>query len=588
MTFGVSYRIICLQIIQIHGGFNMKKVISIILCFVLVIGTSVPAFARETGSDLKSSVPVIYISGDSNTLTYDNGTKTFEIDDMLKIFKNSEDGNISEAAFNILRPFLIKGIVFNDWDDYYDAVYKEFSDVYKPIMLDENGNPNTDCDIPQWQKNDKLNAMTYNRADANGTYGEKTYQFYYDWRLDPIEIADQLHEYIEGVKKASGHDKVSLSIKCLGSNIVLAYIQKYSTGSLKGVGIDVSTSMGANFLSGILSGEFGIDGNSISRLANELAGKHDDEGIYIDLVRFATSTIDLLESTGVIDTLTDVAKAKLYSKIEYGIISALALSTFMTFPGYWALVEVDDFDKALTYVFGKEGSEKRIKYKGLIDKITNYNETIKKNVYPIMQKLEDNGVNICVISKYGTQMVPILKDGSILGDEYVSAYNSSFGATTSTIYDTLSDEYIAGQIEKGLGRYISPDKHIDASTCLFPDYTWFFKGVSHGYYSTPEVDLIMKVIDADRQLTVNDFDLTQFIVYDYPTHTASPMTDNNCQDVYWTADAEVDRPQTQNQKIRAIIKTFMSWLTNMFKMFTSILTGKLNIGDISKEIEDHN
>ena len=98
----------------------------------------------------------------------------------------------------------------------------------------------------------------------------------------------------------------------------------------------------------------------------------------------------------------------------------------------------------------------------------------------------------------------------------------------------------------------------------------------------------MKVIDADRQLTVNDFDLTQFIVYDYPTHTASPMTENNCQDVYWTADAEVDRPQTQNQKIRAIIKTFMSWLTNMFKMFTSILTGKLNIGDISKEIEDHN
>ena len=98
----------------------------------------------------------------------------------------------------------------------------------------------------------------------------------------------------------------------------------------------------------------------------------------------------------------------------------------------------------------------------------------------------------------------------------------------------------------------------------------------------------MKVIDADRQLTVKDFDLTQFIVYDYTTHTASPMTKDNCQDVYWTADAEVDRPQTQGQKIRSIIKTFMSWLTNMFRMFTSILNGKLNIDDISKEIEDHN
>ncbi|MDD6022457.1 MAG: hypothetical protein PUB94_07415 [Oscillospiraceae bacterium] len=565
----------------------MKKILSVILCVILVLVTTSSAYARETGSDLRSSVPVIYISGDSNTLTYDNGTKTFEIDNMLKIFQNSEDGNISEAAFNILRPFLIKGIVFNDWDDYYDAVYKEISDVYKPILLDENGNPNTDCDIPQWQKNDMKNAMTYNRASANGTYGEGDYRFYYDWRLDPIEIAEQLHTYIEGVKKASGHDKVSLSVKCLGSNIVLAYIQKYSTASLKGVGIDVSTSMGADFLSGILSGDFGIDGSSVSRLANELAEKHDDEGIYIDLVRFVTSTIDLLESTGVIDTLTDVAKEQLYSKIEYGIISALALSTFMTFPGYWALVETDDFEKALTYVFGEEGSEKRIRYKGLIDKITNYNETIKKNVCPIMQKLEDNGVNICVISKYGSQMAPVLKDGSILGDEYVSVYNSSFGATTSTIYDTLSDEYIAGQIEKGLGRYISPDKHIDASTCLFPDYTWFFKGLSHGYYSTPEVDLIMKVIDSDRQLTVNDFDLTQFIVYDYTTHTAEPMNENNCQDKYWTADETIDRPTTAAEKRRSIITNFIRWLTNLFRMLASVISGKTNIEDISNAIKNH-
>ncbi|MGN0468559.1 MAG: hypothetical protein ACI4GY_07550 [Acutalibacteraceae bacterium] len=563
----------------------MKKIISVILCFILIMSTTVCAFAaRETGSDLRSRVPVIYIAGDSNTLTYDNGTKTFEIGDMLKIFQNSEDGNISEAAFNILYPFIVKGIAFNDWDDYYDAVYKEISDVYKPIMLDENGNPNSDCDIPQWQKNDLQNAMTYDRADANGTYDEHTYHFYYDWRLDPIEIAEQLHEYIEGVKKASHHDKVSLSVKCLGSNIVLAYIQKYSTDSLKGVGIDVSTSMGADFLSGMLSGDFGVDGNSISRLAIDLAERHDDEGLYIDVVRFVTSTIDLLESTGVIDTLTDVARAQLYSKIEYGIISALALSTFMTFPGYWAVVEADDFDKALTYVFGKEGSEKRIKYKGLIEKITNYNDTIKKNVYPIMQKLEDNGVNICVVSKYGVQMTPMLKDGSLLGDEYVSVKNSSFGATTSNIYGTLGDEYIAGQVEKGLERYISPDKQIDASTCLFPDYTWFFKGVSHGYYSTPEVDLIMSVIDADKQLTVNDFDLTQFIVYDYNTHTASPMTEENCHNENWTADEEVDRPQTQSQKIRAIIKTFMSWLTNMFKMVTSILTGKT---DISGAIKSH-
>ncbi len=545
----------------------MKKFVAVILSLILIMGTVVPATAGFTGSNLRSSVPVIYISGDSNELAYDNGTKRFAIEDMLNIFKNSEDGNISEAAFNILYPFILKGIAFDDWDDYYDAVYKELSDVYEPIKLDENGDPNGDCGIPQNQKDDLKNAMNQNRVDANGTYAERSYIFYYDWRLDPILLADQLHEYIEGVKKATGHDKVSISVKCLGCNVVLSYIHKYSTDSIKGIGIDVSTSMGADFLSGMLSGDFGIDGNAIARLVTDLSERND---FHTDIIRFVTSTVNLLENTGAIDKLTDVARAELYSKIEYGIVSALALSTFMTYPGYWAVVEVDDFEKALNYVFGEEGSEKRIKYKGLIEKITYYNDTIKKNVYPIMKKLEANGVNLCIISKYGVQMVPCLKDGSILGDEYVSVYNSSFGATTSNLYTTLSDKYIEEQIDKGLGKYISPDKQIDASTCLFPDYTWFFKGVSHGYYTTPEVDLIMKVIDADRQLTVDDFDLTQFIVYDYETHTAAPMTEENCKNEYWTADETIEHPKTKAEKLRSFLSSLFDWLKNLFNMLTSL------------------
>ena len=546
----------------------MKKTISIILSIVLIVSAAIPAFARDIGSDLTSSVPVIYIRGDSNDLAYDNGTKLFSIEDMLNIYKNSEEGSFEEAAFNILYPFILKGIAFDDWDDYYDAVYKEISDVYKPIQLDENGDPNDDCGIPQREKDIMAADMTRNRADANGRYAERTYQFYYDWRLDPILIADQLNEYIEGVKKATGHDKVALSVKCLGSNVVLSYIQKYSTGSIKGIGFDVSTSMGADFLSGMVSGDFGVDGNSISRFANYISNK---ENAYTDIVHFVSSTIDLLELSGALDSVTKVAREQLYEKIEYGIISALARSTFMTFPGYWAIIQVDDFDDALRYVFGEEGSEKRETYKGLIDKVTYYNETIKKNVYPIMQKIADGGVNLCIVSKYGIPMIPVLKNGAILGDEYVSVYNSSFGATTSDVYTTLSDEYIKAQTEKGLGKYISPDKQIDASTCLFPDYTWFFKGAPHGFYTTPETDLIMQVIDADRQLTVDDFDLTQFIAYNYETRTASPMTTENCNTEYWTADDELDHPNTKSEKLRSFLTILFRWLKNILDLFKTRL-----------------
>ena len=541
----------------------MKKLICLILSAIMVFSLATPVFAESKGkwASVENETPVIYISGDSQGLSYDNGTKTFAIEDMIDIFGDNGDGNISEAAFNILFPFVMKGILNDDWDDYYKAVYDEISQAYAPVLLDKNGEPATDCGLSAKLKAYNAESMVVDRKTKDGRYTERGYQFYYDWRLDPIELADELNIFIEGVKKVTGHDKVSLSVKCLGCNVALAYIDKYGTDSLKGIGFDVATSMGAEFISGMVSGKFGLDGNSISRVATYMSER---EMAYTDVARVATSILDLLDNTGVLDAFNKELREKIYSKIEYGIVSALALSTFMTYPCYWALVTLEDFDNALFYVFGEEGSEKREEYKGLIEKITYYNEKIKKNVLPIMKSVEEAGVNICVVSKYGVQMVPVLKGGTTyLGDEYVSAYRSSFGATTGTVYETLSDEYIAQRVAEGKGKYISPDNQIDASTCLFPDYTWFFKGEPHGFYCTEECDLIMNVIDADRQLTIDDFDWTQFISYAYIGRKASPMTKDNCNTEYWEADEKIDHPQTKNEKIFSLIKSAIRVLVSL-------------------------
>ena len=549
----------------------MKKIISVLLALCIIFVSTPFALAYNTEPTVTCDDPVIYIGGDSDRIYYNNDTQSFRIDDIFGLAEGAEDNKVTEAAFNILKPFILEGIAFGKWDNYYAAVEKEIGEMFEPIMLDENGNVPEDSDSGIGKEATAANqwAMTHNLADRNGKYSEKAYKFNYDWRLDPIELADNLHEYIEAVKTATGHSKVSIDCKCLGTNVVLAYIQKYGTGSLKGVGIDVATSNGADFLSGILSGDFGIDGNSVVRLISDIEVFEDD----FSVSPIVTSTIELLANTGVLDTLSAVARKTIYDKIEYGIISALATSTFLTMPCYWALVSTEDFDDALVYVFGEEGSKKREEYAGLIDKITVYNETIKKNVDDILLSLKEPAsdgktVNLCIISKYGTQMVPMLKDGSILGDQYVSAKNSSFGATTSTVYDTLSDEYIAQREAAGFGKYISPDKQIDASTCLFPDYTWFIKGCSHGFYSTQERDLILSVIDAVRQLEIGDFDWTQFIVFDYENQTFEPMTEDNCHNENWEADKDIEKPQSKSQRLRSLILSLIKWLKSIFVALT--------------------
>lgn len=551
----------------------MKKLISILLVLCMVFAGAVPAFAGYAEIKDATDDPVIYIAGDSGSLYYDNDTKEFCIDKASNLLNNGEGDKkekIYEATANILLPFILEGIATNKWDNYYAAVEKEIGELFEPVRLDGNGNvpEGSDCGIGKEAKADRERKMSHDYADSNGKYGEYTYHYKYDWRLDPIELADDLHEYIEGVKRATNRSRVSIVCKCLGTNVVLAYINKYGTDSIKGLGIGVATSNGADFLSGAISGDFAIDGNGLVRLGRELAVTKN-----FSIHPLILATIELLANTRVIDTLTATMRKLVYSKIEYGIISALATSTMMTFPCYWALVTPEDFEDGLNYAFGKEGSEKRQQYAGLIEKITVYNETIKKHVNDILLSTKVPGkdgktVNLAIVSKYGTQMIPVIKDEGVLADNYVSVSKSSFGATTSTIYDTLSEEYIAERTAAGYGKYISPDKQIDASTCLFPDYTWFIKNCEHGNYPWEEKRLVLAVIDANEQLTTEDFKYTQFSVFDYSTDTLSEMTEENCNDNYWTADKELEKPQSKRELLVSFLRSLLKWLKTLFETLT--------------------
>lgn len=551
----------------------MKKLISILLVLCMVFAGAVPAFAGYAEIKDATDDPVIYIAGDSGSLYYDNDTKEFCIDKASNLLNNGEGDKkekIYEATANILLPFILEGIATNKWDNYYAAVEKEIGELFEPVRLDGNGNvpEGSDCGIGKEAKADRERKMSHDYADSNGKYGEYTYHYKYDWRLDPIELADDLHEYIEGVKRATNRSRVSIVCKCLGTNVVLAYINKYGTDSIKGLGIGVATSNGADFLSGAISGDFAIDGNGLVRLGRELAVTKN-----FSIHPLILATIELLANTRVIDTLTATMRKLVYSKIEYGIISALATSTMMTFPCYWALVTPEDFEDGLNYAFGKEGSEKRQQYAGLIEKITVYNETIKKHVNDILLSTKVPGkdgktVNLAIVSKYGTQMIPVIKDEGVLADNYVSVSKSSFGATTSTIYDTLSDEYIAERTAAGYGKYISPDKQIDASTCLFPDYTWFIKNCEHGNYPWEEKRLVLAVIDANEQLTTEDFKYTQFSMFDYSTDTLSKMTEENCNDNYWTADKELEKPQSKRELLVSFLRSLLKWLKTLFETLT--------------------
>lgn len=540
----------------------MKKLLSFTLAVIMMFTLFTPAFAAEDATS-RSKVPTILIAGDGDPLYDADNNRLFKPTEILDYLggddeeEDGEDSAILESVANVLMPFLLEGIAFDRWDNYYENLQKEISELFSDIILDNNGEVTNGTGISNARKNYMAKAIKTDKADKNGEYGLYDYRFWYDWRLDPVAVADDFHNYIEAVKKVTKKDKVAIVGRCLGTSVVLAYVAKYGTESIHGVAFYGSVAAGAEILSEPISGKFSIDGNAISRTMSDYS---ETLGIH----PFIGATIELLEKSGALDALTDVAKEEIYFKLVKGVTSALALSTFYTWPNYWAAVSEEDYDEAMLYVFGEEGSEKRTEYAGLIEKLESYDKLVRDNLTPLMKSFGEKGINVAILSKYGYQLLPICKSSEAVADEFTSAKRSSFGATTSTIYTTLSDEYIAALGEKS--KYVSPDKRVDASTCLYPDSTWFVKGSSHTLWNRYEDELVHTVATADRQLTTADMGYTQYMVYDAEKDTMSVMTEENCNTEKWVARDELDNPEGKKGRLAAFLWALMNWLTNLFNM----------------------
>ncbi len=553
----------------------MKKFLILFLTVATIASAMIPAAAITAPTSLDgSNVPVIAIYGDGEAIYDENNNMIFKFSEMLNSLTSSdedgennengesEDNAVLNAVIEILQPFLLEGILYDQWDNYYTALEKEIGDLFTKVRYNNNGECDNNTDISKELRKIMENTSNTDFKKVHGSYRAYDYQFWYDWRQDPRKSADELHKHIENIKTATGCEKVSLLTHCLGTTVAFSYISKYGTDSLHGISIDGSVIEGAEIISESISGKFTIDGDAINRMLLDLNATGS-----ASIDEFITSSIDLATKSGLIDGITSTLKATIYGKIVKGVTSALSLSTFFTWPGYWACVAEEDYSAALEYVFGDEGSDKRVQYAGLIEKIEGYHNDVRAQLDELYDELEEAETKICVIGKYGFQLAPIVESDDQIADQFATLTRASLGATTApSIFEPFSQEYIEQKSAAGKDKYISPDRMVDASTCRFPDYTWFTKNISHSYWHDFEEMLAYSVITSDVQYTVDDFDFTQFVVHDYETGEVSAMTEDNCHTESWYEQVK-DGPQNGLfSKLTAYFKSLITWFKLLFEM----------------------
>ena len=556
-----------------------KKLISLLIVIVTLMGLAMPAMAKDAGwiSQTLSDVPVIRISGDGEPLVDKDGNKIFHYRDFTKLLKNDEEGNnpMIDTLVEIIKPFLLDGLLKNKWDGFYDTLYTEFSKIFENSLLDKDGNAQFGSGLRQ-ERIDNMNHIRHNdkawyTADGTKYYSYNEYWFRYDWRLDPIETAGEFKAFVDDILASSKCEEVGIVASCLGTNVITAYLATYpehAAKNIRGIAYDGSVVGGAEILSEVISAKFKIDPTAVNRVLIDC----DAIGLF-SIDEFINKTIEMLDRTGVLDTLIGTTENLLYDKLVEGVTSALALSTFYTWPNYWACVSPEDYESAKYYVFGADGSEKRAEYAGLIEKLDRYDRVVRQRIPEVLEQAVASGINFGAISKYGFQTLPICETTEEVSDQFASVKRSSFGATTGTIYRDLSDEYIASRVEAGFGKYISPDKQIDASTCLFPDSTWFIKGSSHSNWSDWEVRLLYDIASSKTQLTVYDSCWpSQFVIFKYTNPDDAndgeiyAMTEENCDVENWEADESVDKPDNFTAKITVAIKALTEWLRALLEI----------------------
>lgn len=566
----------------------MKKTIALLLTILLIFPLAMPALAAET-----EDIPIITLRGDGTQIyvpdeNAPNGEKNIWGD----AFSNIEDGAVGESIAGVLLPFLTEGLLFDKWDNYYEAFYNEVEPIFRDLRLDGDGNPRSGSGLGKQDIADNNYSRTVNPALwQGGRYTLHNYTYWYDWRLDPQDVIDELHQYILDVMATTGKSKVALCGTCFGGAYVFAYLNKYaSLGHIKNVFFNVTVGNGTVLLTDAFCGEIEIDDRAIHRFgyqnvtpdSNTFAGFFSSTPLLNEII---FTSYDLLSQLGIIDEL-GLTFDRLYEKIYEGLVPRLAIAIFATFPSYWFLVEPDRYQQAKDFVFNAAGTGFAEEYAGVIEKIDYNYKNITSRKTEIIKECQEMGIHFGALAKYGVQMYPFVKSQDQISDELVDLKNASFGATVAKdLYSTFDEEYMAQARLKGTEKYISPDRQIDASTSLFKDSLWIVKNAYHDYFM-----MDYKIIDEfcrHTNFTVYDNPaMPQFNILipdtmaleadtgekDFSTGVVEPMTKDNCHLSLWDEmpeDAHEEKPT-----IAAKLASFFRWLTAMFKMFVNLLTGK--------------
>ena len=468
---------------------SIKRVICILLALLMLTSTGILSAVAE---DAQEACPTIYVYG------FMGADLLEDKDDPNSKVIWPPDMNAMTEDIKAQIPTLVGALLTDNWETFGTVVIDLVKPYFEPTYLDDDGTCSNNSGV--YFKKPAPDAIP-----KNGIVN-----FRYDWRLNPLVTAEELNEFIEYVCTSTGAAKVNIICHSLGGIVTLTYIKKYTDKRIKGVCFNTTAIYGESYTGDLMRGDIVFDADSID--------------YYMRYVLEGTEYDDLL--TGLIGAMNQAGLLKLLAKKANGLTKSqkervcreVLLPMFGNWLTIWAMIPDKDVEASQDMVFNQLCPDKD--YTELREKIDAYNNGVRADKEDTLKAL-NNDANVYVISRYGYSSIPVTSSFRTLSDGTVDTKYTSFGATTSDYDKTLT----ADQLKNVPAEYVSPDKRVDASSCLFPEQTWFIRNFKHSDQAPASWTFMNLLLAQDEQATVNTFEqYPRFLVYDAETGTISPDT----------------------------------------------------------------
>ena len=411
------------------------------LALALALLCAMPLAPRAQGPNLTtanvSNYPVLNFHGGFHELYINENYEEC-------VFDPAWIGGLAAARLDDLLEKM-KSLDINGATDILKEVMWEW---FGPIQMDGKG----------VSKNEDI---TGNQNNWNPEY--RTPSFDTDWRLSPIENAEKLHRYLEDVCDNYGVEKFNLRPISGTIPIVLAYLDEHGYDRVASLHIDITTHNGSTIFGELFARRMVVDVEALSKLEKI------DGIVSFDLTALSSVLRWLFEPgvLSVVERFLKLAATRLIDRVYDEVVIPL----LSTIPGLWTFVPAKDFETAKRVLLGRNPDA------DLVAKLNAWQD-IALRADDILREAAGQ-VKVGVWAGYGTPLAPLGNSKGTNSDFMVDTKYASLGATCAP----LDLPFLPGYRQKNTKcghSHISPDRMIDASTCLLPEQTWFALNKQHG------------------------------------------------------------------------------------------------------------